>query len=414
MSGDPEVQDPYHSQSYNRYSYVWNNPTNFTDPTGFEVDEPVKVIIYGPPKAERNREREQEWSPLHIFWFNLTQAAKGQPGTNIHNPNSPTRHAEQTYRELAAAAADQPWYFQFPNPKTGMTQAQMLDDAGNMMGHIADAEEDNYAPLALDGGLAVLGGAAARAGGGSTTTVCCFAAGTPVLMDKGKKAIELVRIGDQVVSRDPETGEISIKEVEDVFKVYHESIRDLVYRTESGKVDHLRVSEDHPFWVQSKGWVQTADLKPGMKLWSFGGKPLTVVKMRSIRIGQITYNLTVSDFHTYFVGNANVWVHNDVNCAHLPRDTVLHRRGGPDTKGGLASQAKAALANEKVNTHGVSTSLDPTPKYEGQQVRSATVGEITDKGMNIKQTGSDPNHHTVEIPHPVTPDFVRMWNDVFK
>lgn len=39
MSGDPLVQDPTHSQSYNRYAYVWNNPTNLTDPTGFETNE---------------------------------------------------------------------------------------------------------------------------------------------------------------------------------------------------------------------------------------------------------------------------------------------------------------------------------------------------------------------------------------
>jgi len=35
VSADPIIQDPEHSQSYNRYSYVWNNPTNLTDPTGF-------------------------------------------------------------------------------------------------------------------------------------------------------------------------------------------------------------------------------------------------------------------------------------------------------------------------------------------------------------------------------------------
>ncbi|WP_332856471.1 RHS repeat-associated core domain-containing protein [Duganella sp. S19_KUP01_CR8] len=37
MSGDPLIQDPTNGQNYNRYSYVLNNPTNMTDPTGFAV-----------------------------------------------------------------------------------------------------------------------------------------------------------------------------------------------------------------------------------------------------------------------------------------------------------------------------------------------------------------------------------------
>jgi len=37
MSGDPLIQDPQNGQNYNRYSYVVNNPTNMTDPTGFSM-----------------------------------------------------------------------------------------------------------------------------------------------------------------------------------------------------------------------------------------------------------------------------------------------------------------------------------------------------------------------------------------
>jgi RHS repeat-associated protein len=38
MSTDPIIQSPYSTQSFNRYSYVWNNPLSATDPSGFASD----------------------------------------------------------------------------------------------------------------------------------------------------------------------------------------------------------------------------------------------------------------------------------------------------------------------------------------------------------------------------------------
>ena len=35
ISADPTIQAPYNSQSFNRYSYVLNNPLSYTDPSGF-------------------------------------------------------------------------------------------------------------------------------------------------------------------------------------------------------------------------------------------------------------------------------------------------------------------------------------------------------------------------------------------
>jgi hypothetical protein len=49
-SADPIVGDPLNGQAWNRYSYVWNNPLAYTDPTGYC---PGACIGYVNPEAPR-------------------------------------------------------------------------------------------------------------------------------------------------------------------------------------------------------------------------------------------------------------------------------------------------------------------------------------------------------------------------
>ncbi|WP_373003651.1 RHS repeat domain-containing protein [Sulfurimonas sp.] len=44
LSADPYIQAPYDTQSYNRYSYVKNNPLKYTDPSGFFFGSIVKMF----------------------------------------------------------------------------------------------------------------------------------------------------------------------------------------------------------------------------------------------------------------------------------------------------------------------------------------------------------------------------------
>lgn len=62
MSADPYVQEPFNGQSLNRYSYVWNNPGSFVDPSGF-LSVPVCDAATGcsPTEPRPSAPRGSRW-----------------------------------------------------------------------------------------------------------------------------------------------------------------------------------------------------------------------------------------------------------------------------------------------------------------------------------------------------------------
>ena len=103
-------------------------------------------------------------------------------------------------------------------------------------------------------------------------------------------------------------------------------------RDSSGK-ETITTSDEHPFWVEGKGWVDSKNLIVGDRLKTSKGE---VLKIDAIDIEQshaVVYNFTVADYHTYFVSNLGVWVHNRKKC-----DEVINESNNPsDWKSTLRS-----------------------------------------------------------------------------
>ena len=153
---------------------------------------------------------------------------------------------------------------------------------------------------------------ASRAGG---DVMCpCFAAGTLVETAEGPRAIESVRVGDLVLSRDEATGETGFQPVTEVFITPDKEVLELTVTDDQGASETVLATPGHPFWVEGQGWVTAAELRVGEALIT-AEQGLATLSAALSRGGRRTvYNLEVEGWHTYFVGEAGAWVHNACRC----------------------------------------------------------------------------------------------------
>ena len=125
------------------------------------------------------------------------------------------------------------------------------------------------------------------------------------------KPIEAIQVGDLVLSRDETTGDTTWKPVVQLFHNQDKAILRVTFHNAHGGTETLGVTAEHPFHVDGKGWVQAGQLQIGDVLSSWkAGETQTVQAITHDSQHHDTYNFEVADYHTYFVGNDGVWVHN--------------------------------------------------------------------------------------------------------
>lgn len=141
-----------------------------------------------------------------------------------------------------------------------------------------------------------------------------FPAGTRVLMgDRTTRPIEQIKIGDQVLAADPETGESGPRRVDATIHTPDDRDFTSITLDEADGDGSLTATGHHPFWAGSDGkWKNAADLTPEDSLRTPDGGTARINAVRHWTGLASAYNLTVNDLHTYHVlaGNTPVLVHN--------------------------------------------------------------------------------------------------------
>ncbi len=145
-----------------------------------------------------------------------------------------------------------------------------------------------------------------------------FAAGTLVLTAQGLLPIEQIVEEQQVQSRHERLFVDAPQRVWQVFERTAPSYR--VLRTES---ESLQLTDEHPLWVQGKGWVLAQDVVEDDVLAGARGDTL-VLGNTAVAQPLMVYNFSVAKTESYFVGHGGVWAHN-AKC-----DITLHSKPWKD------------------------------------------------------------------------------------
>jgi hypothetical protein len=221
-----------------------------------------------------------------------------------------------------------------------------------------------------------------------------FMPGTKVLLaDGSQKPIDQVKVGDQVQTTDPKTGEFSAQPV--VGTIIGQGQKRLVEITVNtdgatdGSTGTVTATDGHPFWLpKQQTWTRADQLEVGSMLQTAAGTWVQVTAVRKWTAHERVHNLTVAKDHTYYVvaGGSSVFVHN---CGTGPKDG---KGLSPDDLMSRAEELRDQYAGEMA---GLSQSKRPatvTAGYNvetGQYAAGASVKGVCAEVCVVNQLGGD-------------------------
>ena len=136
----------------------------------------------------------------------------------------------------------------------------------------------------------------------------CFVAGTLVQTEDGEAAIEEITAGDYVWAWEETTDTVALKQV---VETYVNETDELVHIFVNG--EEIVATPEHPFYSPVKGWTDAVHLRAGDILVLVNGEYVVVEKVQHELLENPVkvYNFQVADYHTYYVAESGVLMHNE-------------------------------------------------------------------------------------------------------
>jgi RHS repeat-associated protein len=269
----------------------------------------------------------------------------------------------------STSGGDKAWAFADFAFNLVMDATTLLDGAGSL-GHLLEgggehALEGDGARVLEGDGVQSLPGDAGGCGGLS------FSSDTLVATPTGEQAVGTLKVGDQVLAYDPQTGQTSTQTVEQTWINHDTDLLDVTLQVNTSSPDHeaqtatqsqaqdgqssqsmasakqddqskdsadkgsstpsqaetkheetIHTTANHPWLTADRGWVLAGSLRVGESVLRLDGTKAVVVAMQIIPGSGTMDDLSLGAIHTFAVGVGQYVVHN-TDCRQTAKD--LHQ-----------------------------------------------------------------------------------------
>jgi hypothetical protein len=155
---------------------------------------------------------------------------------------------------------------------------------------------------------------------GNPDVIPCFPAEILVHTPTGVKPIAELTVGEEVLSYDEKTGTVVPRKITVCLRNWTLMLVKLTVGDEI-----IWATRIHPFYlVDDKKWVPACDLRPGMQLLDKDLQPRLIDNAEHMGTHEDTYNITVDEFHTFFVGEAGLLVHNTAYSSTIKFPMIIY------------------------------------------------------------------------------------------